>query len=109
MNLNFSFFFRIPKSGDSGSGLYQHIDKNSYNKTLLQFKDNQLIKEKLKNFETIYNKLERKNLEGKFYLTGIVSLGINCGTTPGVYMNLNYHKDWLLEIVNDFDDHKFKL
>lgn len=74
-----------------------------------KYKDNQAIKEKLKRFESIYDKLEQKSLEGKFYLNSIVSLGINCGSsTPGVYLDINYHKKWILEIVS-FDDQKFKL
>lgn len=88
-----------------------NFDVRTYNRTLAEYKSNASMKERLKNqFEPIFEKLDRKGLEGKFYLTSIVAFGIDCGsaTTPGVYLNLDYHKRWILDNI-DLDGSKFTL
>lgn len=86
-----------------------NFDVRNFNRTLSEHRENAAMREKLKNkFEPIFQKLERKGLEGKFYLTSIVAFGVNCGTTPGVYVNLDYHKRWILDTI-DLDDSKFRL
>ena len=96
-------------TGDSGGGVFPNFDMRTFNKTLAEHRGNASMKERLKNkFEPIFEKLERKGLEGKFYLTSIVAFGINCGTMPGVYLNLNHHKRWILDHI-DLDGSKFSL
>ena len=54
----------------------------------------------------MYYIMDRKGLEGKFMLIGIVSLSRNCGDKeyPGLYVSLNYHRDWILDnISNDLN------
>lgn len=89
--------------------MYVNFDMRNFNKTISEYRGDALVKERLRNkFEPIYEKLERKGLEGKFYLTSIVAFGINCGANPGVYLNLDYHKRWILDNI-DLDGSKFTL
>ncbi|CAG0879651.1 unnamed protein product [Cyprideis torosa] len=45
----------------------------------------------------------RQNLDGtlerEFVLVGVVSGGINCGDTPGIYTRVSSYTDWILETM----------
>lgn len=78
--------------GDSGGGLFMPLDAHFLNKTMSEH--NPLLNDKFKkNFDTMtnmYEKLDRKGLEGKYMLIGIVSLGRDCGNKeyPGTKLRI---------------------
>lgn len=51
--------------------------------------------------ETDSEELAQQDLEGRFYLVGVVSLGRRCSDMfPGVYVNINYHQKWILDVLS---------
>lgn len=91
--------------GDSGGPLITRLDSNT-------IKRNAFIASNLSASEISANQLQQlqqrlmkdqeqlipHDLEGRIYLIGIVSLGRQCSDQefPGVYVNVNYYKDWIL-------------
>jgi hypothetical protein len=95
--------------GDSGGPLIALLNPYSVNKSVQYLasssNDSATIKEHLyqmkKQIELDSNQLSDLDLEGRMYLIGVVALGRRCSDAdfPGVYVNVNYHKRWILSTI----------